>query len=129
MIAALLMLLAAPDDALDCKNAQTQLDLNERNGRAFEKADAAMNAQWKRTLARMRTLDKGSNNPGDKGPSYSQALLNAQRAWLVYRDAHCTSEGYYARGGSMEAMLYNQCRTALTDERTEQLAELAKDDE
>jgi uncharacterized protein YecT (DUF1311 family) len=123
------LIIAVSDDAPGCAKTETQLDLNECAGRAFEEADAKMNAQWKRTLAHMRALDSGSGgDPDDKRPGYAQTLLNAQRAWLVYRDAHCTSEGYYARGGSMEGMLYNQCRAALTDERTEQLADLTKDD-
>ena len=47
--------------------------------------------------------------------------LCAQRAWLIFRDAHCTVEGYEARGGSMEPMVYNGCRARITRERTAQL--------
>jgi uncharacterized protein YecT (DUF1311 family) len=49
-------------------------------------------------------------------------LRDAQRAWVTFRDAHCTLQGYNdARGGSMEPMSFNICRASVTRERTAQL--------
>ena len=46
----------------------------------------------------------------------------AQRAWIVFRDAHCTYEAYGGgRGGSMEPMLFEGCRAAITLDRIRQL--------
>jgi uncharacterized protein YecT (DUF1311 family) len=116
------LLLLAAQSAANCANPQTQLEMTTCAGQDFQKADAALNAQWKRTAARMKALDVDPVKDGR--PSYSQALLVAQRAWLAYRDAHCRSAGYYARGGSMEPMLVATCRAELTRERARQLKEL-----
>jgi uncharacterized protein YecT (DUF1311 family) len=84
-------------------------------------ADEALNVQWKITAAEMKLRDENFESTWDERPGYFQTLLDAQRAWIAYRDTHCTSEGYYARGGSLEPLLVSTCKTKLTKERTEQL--------
>ena len=111
----------------DCiANAVTQQDMNVCAAQDFRAADDALNAQWAITAADMRQRDVDTAEYRDDRPSYFDQLLAAQRAWLTYRDAHCVSEGYAARGGSMEPMLVALCRTALTRERTQQLLDLTQ---
>ncbi|MEM9310349.1 MAG: lysozyme inhibitor LprI family protein, partial [Pseudomonadota bacterium] len=62
----------------------------------------------------------------DTRPGWFASLLEAQRAWITYRDAHCRVDGYTARGGSLEPLLVSTCKTALTKARTNQLKELAQ---
>jgi uncharacterized protein YecT (DUF1311 family) len=114
---------AAPTQP-NCDNAQAQADMNICAAKDFEAANLELNAQWKRTFAFMRQQDKQDDEPWASGPSYSQALLNAQRAWLTYREAQCTLESYHTRGGSMRPMLYSMCAADLTRERIQQLAEI-----
>jgi uncharacterized protein YecT (DUF1311 family) len=114
------MLLAASGQ--DCANAMTQSDMNRCATADLAKADAALNRQWKLTLAGMREADRQPHKDGR--PGYADQLLKAQRAWLAYRDAHCVSDGYVMRGGSAEPMLQAGCRARLTEERTKQLAHL-----
>ena len=61
----------------------------------------------------------------DTRPGWFASLLEAQRAWIAFRDAHCRVDGYMARGGSLEPLLVSTCKTALTKARTAQLQELA----
>lgn len=103
-----------------------QSDLNICAHHEFLDADEALNAQWKVTAAKMRALDEDGFAPEDGRPGHFEALLAAQRAWLAYRDAHCVTEGYWARGGSMEPMLVSFCLAGLTKDRTEQLRQLAE---
>ena len=63
----------------------------------------------------------------DGRPGYEETLRSAQRAWITFRDSSCDYEGYFARGGSMEPMLINQCLARLTGERTKQLRQLIQD--
>jgi uncharacterized protein YecT (DUF1311 family) len=105
----------------DCANAVVQQDLNFCAAQEFHAADQVLNAQWNLTAAEMRSRDERIQSREDSRPGYFDQLLAAQRAWLAYRDAHCDSEGYAARGGSMEALLVANCRTQLTIDRTEQL--------
>ena len=123
----LLVILMA--QALSCANPQTQMAMTACAGEASTRADAAMNAQWKLTLAAMHKQDQaaaGAASP-TAGPSYADALLASQRAWLQFRDTECRVEGYAARGGSLEPMLYSDCVKRLSVERTKQLAGIAKD--
>jgi uncharacterized protein YecT (DUF1311 family) len=119
----LLALALVAGQAPDCADPDTQLEMTECAAKRFRAADAAMNAQWRKTLAHMRALDKDSSDLKLTGPGYAQVLLDAQRAWLVFRDAHCRSIGYDALGGSMQNMLVSECQEKLTRERTAQLAD------
>ena len=96
--------------------AQTQAQMNADAGAAWRRADAAMTAQWKRTYAQMKAREK----TGD-GFAYAAALLNAQRAWLKFRDAHCLVAAAEFQGGSLQPMARLQCLAALSTERTRQL--------
>jgi uncharacterized protein YecT (DUF1311 family) len=123
MILAILLSMAMRTE-VNCDDAVTQRDMNFCAGKEYEAADAALNRQWAQTSAAMKAADRDFNR-ADGRPGYHAALLAGQRAWLKYRDAHCVSEGYSARGGSMEPMLLNLCLAKLTKERTEQLRQLA----
>ena len=103
--------------------AQTQADMTRQAGRDAAAADAAMNAQYRSTMASMKEADDQKAFDAGSGPSYRNALLAAQRAWLAYRDAECVLEGYEFRGGSAAPMAHAQCRAALTEARTRALKE------
>lgn len=126
ILTALLLMQAsaqAAESQVDCENAMTQMAMNICAGRDYEAADRKLNVVWDKVSAEMKRRDKIDITEDDR-PGYFQTLLTAQRAWLVYRDTHCRSEGYLARGGSMEPMLVSTCLAHLTRERTEQLNEL-----
>jgi uncharacterized protein YecT (DUF1311 family) len=124
ILIAALGLAAAMQDEPNCKDPQWQSEMNACAYIEYQKADAAMNAEWKPLLAIMKDRDKDFERKGDDRPGYVAALLDGQRAWLKYRDAHCVSEGYFARGGSMEPMVVSGCLEAVTTARTKQLREL-----
>ncbi len=126
MIALLPLLLLAGEPALDCENAMTQADMNQCAFEDYQVADAELNAQWKKSAAAMRLRDKNFESEYDTRSGYFETMLEAQRAWLAYRDAHCRSEGYFARGGSMEPLLVSSCLAHLTRLRTTQLSELVE---
>ena len=108
---------------VDCGNAQTQMAMNICAQRDYEQADAQLNTQYKLTRDEMREADKGAS-PSTSGAE--DALVKAQRAWVAYRDAHCASYGFQARGGSMEPMLISGCQADLTRQRTQELTDLTE---
>jgi len=66
----------------------------------------------------MRALDK--DLPAQlKGAE--KALLKAQRLWIKYRDAACTSEGFTVRGGTLESIIITICLERMTRSRSESL--------
>lgn len=126
MIAVLPLLLLVGEPALDCENAMTQADMNQCAFEDYQVADAELNVQWKKSAAAMRLRDENFEREYDTRSGYFETMLEAQRAWLAYRDAHCRSEGYFARGGSIEPLLVSSCLAHLTRLRTTQLSELVE---
>ena len=117
-------LAAAPQDPWQeyhCDDPQNQAEMNRCAGLDFERADAELNALWREVIAGAREADREINREYDQAPTSEEVLRQAQRAWITFRDAHCTYEGHEARGGSMETMLYEGCRARVTRERIAQL--------
>lgn len=118
------LLLAAQEPQWNCADPQTQSEMNACAAIDFDRADAELNAEYRRAIAHARASDRegsGGRIEGDNRPGDEATLREAQRAWVSFRDAHCRLEGYEARGGSMESMLYDGCRATLTRARTAQL--------
>lgn len=120
------ILLAAAQPQWNCDDPQVQQEMNWCAAKSYEAADAALNRQWPRTVAAMKERDARLDRAYDDRPGYFETLLEAQRAWLKYRDAHCASEGFWARGGSLEPLLVATCKRKLTEERTQQLQYLVE---
>jgi uncharacterized protein YecT (DUF1311 family) len=53
-------------------------------------------------------------------------LLAAERAWLVYRDAHCVTVGFAFRGGAYQDEAEGKCINDLTSKRTFELKQLSE---
>ena|SRR5689334_6962884 len=102
----------------NCSDPPTQADMNDCALAEFDKADAELNAQWKKTFAVFK----------DDSEESASRLRAAQRAWIAYRDAECDAEHWFDLGVSLDHGLNIMCRTALTQERTAQLAKLTQDD-
>lgn len=118
-----------PDPEWDCDDPQVQQAMNWCAGQDYDAADAAMNAQWRITREAMKARDAdfaAYRSEQDQRPGWFASLLEAQRGWIRYRDAHCALEGYEARGGSLEPLLVLTCKTQATRLRTEQLRALTE---
>ena len=103
--------------------AQTQAQMNASAAAELRRADANLNAQWKRTYAAMKTRDAQDTSRGG-GFGYAAATLASQRAWITFRDKQCVIEGGEFAGGSMQPMARAGCLARLTKERTIQLRNL-----
>lgn len=89
---------------------QTQLEMNQQAAKEHKKADAEMTALYKKALAKLAT-----------DATQKQLLIDAQRAWIKYKEAHCKAEAAVFEGGSMQPLIYSSCLTELTNERSKQL--------
>jgi len=114
---------ALAEDKPDCNNAMTQMDMNICANMDFQKADAELNAVYKKAMAKMRETDSYLS---DDLKGAADTLRDAQRAWIPYRDKACEAYGFLARGGSMEPMLVSNCRADLTNQRIKELQELVE---
>lgn len=97
-----------------CKDAVTQLELNECAAKEFRKADAELNKVYNHILSSLN--QKNQSN-----------LREAQRAWVVYRDANCSAEADY-HGGSMAPMIYSFCLKENTTDRIKELRRIYEGD-
>ncbi len=81
--------------------AQSQMELNEQAVRAFGRADDGLNRVYGQLLAKV-------------SPAGKEALKQAQRSWLAFRDQECDFETMGTVGGSIHGMMVTECRTRLT---------------
>lgn len=103
---------AAAQDKMECSDPQTQMDMNQCAAQDYETADTELNAVW----ADLR------QERGD-GPAWD-AILEAQRLWIPFRDAHCEAEAAPYEGGSIQPLIRLSCLAATTNARTGQLHDL-----
>jgi uncharacterized protein YecT (DUF1311 family) len=71
----------------------------------FARQDAALNAAWKATLARLPAAER-------------QPLTLAQRKWVAARDPFCKAQSDQFSGGTIAPVVYVDCRVEATIRRT-----------
>ncbi len=77
--------------------------------------------RWTAQDIRLNAVYKRLREQTDKADAVS--LVNAQRAWLAYRDAECAFEGSAGAGGGTEEGLYVlSCKEDLTRQQADRLA-------
>ena len=89
--------------------AQTQASMNAQAHADFQRADADLNKTYQSVLAKLPTVES------------KQKLREAQRAWVVSRDAEAAHAAKEADGGSMAPTLRYETMTHLTRERINEL--------
>lgn len=109
-------------NAPDCSDPQSQSAMTICAERSWRAADAELNEAYKIAMAKLRKHD--SQLP-DNLKGGADALRDAQRSWIPYRDKACEAYGFQARGGTMEPMLVYGCLARLTRERVADLKDLA----
>jgi uncharacterized protein YecT (DUF1311 family) len=104
-------LLANAARAVDCANAQDQATMNECAGKSFTEADKKLNDAYKQIEGRLKD-DAASK----------KLLVDAQRAWVAFRDAECNFQGGPPdMAGTIYPMVIAECKQAVTDDRLKDL--------
>jgi uncharacterized protein YecT (DUF1311 family) len=99
------------DKSVRCKNALTQPEINACAREYFRKADGELNKVYKRISAKLSSDDRTN-------------LIEAQRAWLKYRDTHCWAERELYHGGSLAPTVEATCLEDITVARTKDLVRI-----
>ena len=97
-------------------NAQSQPEMNRQAAKDFEKADAELNAVYKKVLS-------GLDAEGKK------KFQASQRAWIAYRDAEAAFQADGERGGSMAPLVYSTTESELTGARIKALQKQLSSDQ
>src|SRR6478735_9958125 len=93
-------------------HAQTQASMNAEARADFQRADADLNKTYQSVLEKLPTVES------------KQKLREAQRAWVVSRDAEAAHAAKEADGGSMAPTLRYATMTHMTQERIKELKAL-----
>ncbi len=104
--------------AQNCDNPIAQQEMNYCAHKGFEAADARLNSAYKTVRAKLKEWDADLPETLKGG---ADALRDAQRAWITYRDKACEAEGFLFRGGTMEPFIVSSCKTRLTERRTKDM--------
>lgn len=97
--------------AADCIAPEAQQLMNACAAKEYRQADAALNAAWKPARAFAKEIGQ------------FDALLEAQRAWLAYRDLACNVQASPFDGGSLQPLIQYTCLSDLTAARANLLLE------
>jgi uncharacterized protein YecT (DUF1311 family) len=81
-----------------CNSATSQMELNQCAGEQYHKADARLNAIYRKALEIMQKNLADAQEQRDaqliKSSQQSiEKLKAAERAWIQYRDLHCDAAG------------------------------------
>ncbi|HTQ15445.1 MAG TPA: lysozyme inhibitor LprI family protein [Rhizomicrobium sp.] len=92
----------------DCRQAQTQIEMDYCAGLDFKAADARLNAVYLQLMARYDVAN--------------QALLRAaEEKWIAWRDSECAYETALTMGGTIHPMIDTMCRTEKTQAHVKEL--------
>lgn len=104
-------------DELDCHDwgnkSLNQHEMNMCAHQDYKAADRALNTAYRALTAKIDAVAK-------------VLLVEAQRAWITFRDKECKYEAAENEGGSIYPMIYSGCLARLTNVRTRELKELAE---
>ncbi len=103
------LIFAVQAAAAECADP-TQRGLDACAGAARDKADAALNGVYKQIVARLKD-DSGK----------TKKLVEAEKAWIAFRDAECTFANSDTEGGTIHSMEVTLCEEKLTKARTQDL--------
>lgn len=107
VLTAFILPAAQAEDCMDQAEDQLQMNICAQN--SYQAADAELNQRFNELRQRI----------GDDANTRS-LLREAERAWLAFRDAECTFAASATLGGSANVMIYDNCLTDLTQQRSEQ---------
>ncbi len=122
LILAKLGSLSARADTIDCNNASSTVEINFCADKDYQAADKALNAAYEAALTQIRS--RGDMEKPYDTKSFEDAMRNAQRSGVAYRDAECkdlVAQEWSGGTGATAAIL--GCMTEKTIQRTKELKE------
>lgn len=86
--------------------------------------DALLNEEYRATRDWARDMDRATAEHSPEFANRAQSLLEAQRAWIAFRDAECGLAYALWGSGSLRTVAGANCRMEMTAERTLALREM-----
>jgi len=92
----------------NCNDPQTQTAMNICAGLSYQQVDRKLNQVYRQLLPTLAA-------------SRRQKLITSQQIWIRFRDTSCAFERSQFEGGTIASMIYSNCLSELTQQRTKQL--------
>ncbi len=108
---------ASPAHALDCDKATTTPELNECAARQQKAVELTLNQTYQQALKSLQQPDTAL----DKFSATRQKLVEAQRAWVKFRDADCEAVYLQYVSGSIRNLMFTGCMQKHAERRIEDL--------
>jgi uncharacterized protein YecT (DUF1311 family) len=99
----------------DCSNLQTQADMSVCAATLAQTADARLNQVYQQVRDRYQ------------GTAQASLLIDAQLAWIDFRDANCTFASERFAGGTLAPLIYSNCIAEMTQQRTSELEQFLQE--
>jgi len=116
-----------PSDALSkafppkC-DASADVGLYDCADKAFQKADAELNAVWEKVLAAVDSRSADSGLTAAQSARWKEDLTEAQRAWNTFKDKDCNGARQFEYwGGTAASLAVLNCQFEYTIARTSDL--------
>lgn len=91
---------------IQCKPNGTTLEMKKCATDQYAVADKKLNQNYQTLIAQL-------------SPERKQRLIEAQRAWISFRDKTCRFESSEVLGGSAESLFLTTCLTKVTQQRVQ----------
>jgi len=117
-----------------CDQAQTQAEITQCASEQYHKADARLNAVYRKALDSMQKdlSDAQIAKDADQTKHSLEAiekLKAAEKVWIQYRDLHCEATRYQYEGGSISSTMWASCMEQTTLNRIEELKSVYEDED
>lgn len=109
--------LSAAQAADPCATQSNTLEMNACAEQTLKKTDQELNRVYKKV---MDSLAK-ETSPGLRAQDVRQQLVEAQRAWIEFRDKDCKATYTYNEAGTLRTLSYLGCRQVHTEHRIRDL--------
>lgn len=93
---------------VNCSNPQTTIEINQCTRREADAADRQLNQVYQQLKPKISRQQQ-------------QKLIQAQQAWIKFKDATCAYEQAQFEGGTISTSVYFNCLTQVTQQRTKDL--------
>lgn len=103
----------------DCSTGDNDQEVYTCAQKNRNETELDLNKEYKLAKARVETLFKDENKELSQ---YMDALTEAQRAWLKYRENDCKLASYAAdKGSDLSSSYSNMCASELNEQRIKKL--------
>jgi uncharacterized protein YecT (DUF1311 family) len=114
-----------------CEKLNSQAELNDCYGKAYQKDDARLNRIYHKAMESLQhDLAQAGSDQAQKQSAQAAIddLKAAELAWIKYRDLQCEAASQQYQGGTMASMIHSICMSMATEHRIDEIKQAYEND-